>query len=138
MKIRWSPEAADDLQRICERIEIENPEAATRVAGTIYVGCDRLKEFPRVGRTSRRMPGWRELVFQPLPYIVVYLVTEEAVEIPASFTAHRTGHKWLTLTGELRRGGEIAGSGFPSRGCGSWQSRPSRGAAPSVHDGDNP
>ena len=67
MKIRWSPEAAEDLQRICERIEIDNPEAATRVARTIYDGCDRLKEFPRVGRTSRRMPGWRELVFLLCP-----------------------------------------------------------------------
>ncbi len=85
MQIRWSPEAADDLQRICERIAIDNPEAAGRVAGTIYEGCDRLKEFPRVGRTSRRMPGWREFVFPPLPYVVVYLVTEEAVEITRIF-----------------------------------------------------
>jgi toxin ParE1/3/4 len=86
MNIRWSPEAADDLQRICERIEIDNPDAATRVAKTIYQGCDRLKDFPRVGRTSRRMPGWRELVFPPpLPYLVVYLVTEEAVEITRIF-----------------------------------------------------
>jgi toxin ParE1/3/4 len=85
MKIRWSPEAADDLQRICERIEIDNPAAANRVAGMIYEGCDGLKEFPRVGRTSRRMPGWRELVFPPLPCIVVHLVTEEAVEITRIF-----------------------------------------------------
>lgn len=85
MKIRWSPETADDLQRICERIEIDNPEAAPRVARTIYEGCDRLEEFPRVRRTSRRMPGWRELVFSSLPYIVVYVVTEEAVEITRIF-----------------------------------------------------
>jgi plasmid stabilization system protein ParE len=39
MNIRWSPEAADDLQRICERIEIDNPDAANRVAKTIYEGC---------------------------------------------------------------------------------------------------
>jgi len=39
MKIRWSPEAADDLQRICERIEVDNltpptgwPERSTQVA----------------------------------------------------------------------------------------------------------
>jgi hypothetical protein len=55
-------EAAEDLQRICERIEMDNPEAATRVARTIYEGCDRLKQFPRVGRTSCGMPGWRECV----------------------------------------------------------------------------
>ena len=85
MQIRWSPEAAEDLQRICERIEIDNPETARRVARTIYEGCERLKEFPRVGRTSRRISGWRELVFSPLPYIVVYLVTEEAIEITRIF-----------------------------------------------------
>lgn len=34
-----------------------------------------------MGRTSRRMPGWRELVFPPLPYIVVYLAAEDAIEI---------------------------------------------------------
>jgi len=96
MKIRWSPEAADDLQRICERIEIDNPDADNRVAGTIHSGCDRLKEFPRVGRTRRRMPGWRELVFPPLPYMVVCLVTEEAVEIacvPHSFELQAQLHK---------------------------------------------
>jgi len=53
MQIRWSPEAAEDFQFISERIEIDNPEAATRVARAIYDGCDRLKEFPLVGRTSR-------------------------------------------------------------------------------------
>jgi plasmid stabilization system protein ParE len=31
------------------------------------------------------MQGWRELVFPPLPYIVVYRVTEEAVEITRIF-----------------------------------------------------
>ena len=30
MKIRRSPEAADDLQPVCDRIAIDNPDAATR------------------------------------------------------------------------------------------------------------
>jgi plasmid stabilization system protein ParE len=85
MQIRWSPEAAADLERICERIAIDSPDVAARVAGTIHSGCGRLKEFPRSGRTSRRMPGWRELVFPSLPYIVVYLVTDEAAEITRIF-----------------------------------------------------
>lgn len=38
MIIRWSSEAADDLQRICERIEIDSPEAAARAARTMYDG----------------------------------------------------------------------------------------------------
>ena len=81
MEIRWSVLAAEDLERICERIERDNPDAACRVARTIYEGCTKLKEFPHIGRASNRMSGRRELVFSPLPYIVVYQVTERAVEI---------------------------------------------------------
>lgn len=85
MEIRWSLLAAEDLERICERIERDNPEAARRVARTIYDGCSRLKKFPHLGRASSRMIGRRELVFRPLPYIVVYRVTEQAVEISRIF-----------------------------------------------------
>jgi len=81
MKVRWSLPAAEDLERICERIESDNPEAARRVARAIYEGCAHLKKFPNRGRASSRMAGWRELVFAPLPYIAVYRVTEEALEI---------------------------------------------------------
>jgi toxin ParE1/3/4 len=81
MEVRWSLAAAEDLERICERIERDSPEVASRVARTIYEGCARLKDFPHLGRASRRVPGRRELVFSPLPYIAVYKVTEHAVEI---------------------------------------------------------
>jgi plasmid stabilization system protein ParE len=79
-EIRWSIPAAD-LERICAHIERENPEAARRVAQTIFNGCQGLKRFPYLGRLSVRMAGRRELVFPPLPYIVVYRVTDKAVEI---------------------------------------------------------
>jgi plasmid stabilization system protein ParE len=85
MEIRWSLPAAEDLERICERIEPDDPESARRVARTVYDGCARLKDFPHLGRTSSRMIGQRELVFSPLPYIVVYRVTDETVEISRIF-----------------------------------------------------
>lgn len=85
MEIRWSLPAAEDLERICERIERDNPEAARRVARTIYDGCAQLKDFPRLGRASVRMLGRRELVFAPLPYIAVYQITKETVEISRIF-----------------------------------------------------
>jgi len=59
MEVRWSLPAAADLELICARIERDNPEAARRVARTIYDGCAQLKEFPRIGRSSRRIPGRR-------------------------------------------------------------------------------
>jgi toxin ParE1/3/4 len=85
MEIRWSLPAAADMERICERIERDNPEAARRVARTIYDACAQLKMFPRLGRPSSRIPGRRELVFPPLPYIVVYQVTEHAIEVSRIF-----------------------------------------------------
>jgi toxin ParE1/3/4 len=85
MEVRWSLPAAEDLERICAWIERDNPEAARRVAKTIYDGCSRLKDFPYIGRASDRMSGRRELVFAPLPYIVVYRVKQDAVEISRIF-----------------------------------------------------
>ncbi len=81
MQVRWFWPAAEDLERICERIERDNPEAARRVARTVYDGCTRSQDFPHLGRSSGRVAGHRELVFPSLPYIVVYQVTEQAVEI---------------------------------------------------------
>ncbi|MFZ0319629.1 MAG: type II toxin-antitoxin system RelE/ParE family toxin [Candidatus Sulfotelmatobacter sp.] len=78
MEIRWSPLAAEDLERIFQRIAKDNPTAARGVVKTIYDGCAALKEFPHRGRPSR-INGRRELVFTP--YIVVYQVKENSVEI---------------------------------------------------------
>jgi plasmid stabilization system protein ParE len=84
IQVRWSI-PAEDLEHICEWIERDNPEAARRVARTIYDECARLKDFPNLGRASRRLAGRRELTFTPLPYIVVYQVKSDAVEISRIF-----------------------------------------------------
>jgi toxin ParE1/3/4 len=81
MEIRWSIPAAEDLERICRWIERDHPEAARRVAATIYNGIAQLKNSPGLGRVSSRMSGWRELVFAPLPYIAVYRIREDRIEI---------------------------------------------------------
>jgi len=46
MEVRWSLPAAEEVERICERIEQDSPEAARRVARTIHDGCSCLKESP--------------------------------------------------------------------------------------------
>jgi toxin ParE1/3/4 len=81
MEVRWSPEAADDLERIVRRIHDDNPQAARELASTLYDGCASLTSFPNRGRTGR-LAGTRELLFPAYPsYIAVYRVTVEAVEI---------------------------------------------------------
>ena len=85
MEVRWSLPAAQDLERICAWIERHNPDAACRVAQVIYEGCARLKDFPQLGRASRRLSGRRELTFGRLPYIVVYRIGDKAIEISRIF-----------------------------------------------------
>jgi toxin ParE1/3/4 len=80
MMVRWSPEAAADFAAIVEYIRKQNPSAAERVAHKIYEGVAALAAFPNQGR-SGRTNGTRELVLSPLPYVVVYRVKEDAVEI---------------------------------------------------------
>jgi len=59
MRIRWSPEAAGDFERIVRRIQKDNPSAARNVANTIYKGVASLKDSPHRGR-SGRIEGSRE------------------------------------------------------------------------------
>ena len=87
VQVRWSRSAADDLEHICDRIAEDKPGAARRIAQIIVNGCAGLKKFPYLGRLSVRMAGRRELVFPPLPYIVVYRVNARAVEISHIFHA---------------------------------------------------
>jgi toxin ParE1/3/4 len=85
MQVRWSALAVDDLERICAWIDRDSPDAARRVAKTIYEGCAQLRAYPTLGRNSRRMSGRRELAFPPLPYIAIYQIKEDAVEISRIF-----------------------------------------------------
>ncbi len=70
MQLRWAPVAAEDLFRIIEYIQQENPVAAQRIAKTIYESAGSLKSFPNKGRTGR-VEGTRELPLPPLPFVVV-------------------------------------------------------------------
>jgi toxin ParE1/3/4 len=85
MEVRWSVPAAEDLEKICAWIGRDSPQIAARVARTIYEGCGQLKNFPNLGPPSRRMDGRRELAFPPLPYIAVYQIKENIVEISRIF-----------------------------------------------------
>jgi toxin ParE1/3/4 len=80
MKIEWSPEAAADFAGIVAYIREQNPSAADRVAHTMYDSVASLETFPNVGRPGR-VSSTRELVLAPLPFIVVYRVKRDVVEI---------------------------------------------------------
>jgi toxin ParE1/3/4 len=80
MRVRWTTPAAQDLYNIVLRIQQDNPDAAAKAATTLYDGCDSLGIFPRRGRKGR-IEGTRELVVAGLPYIVVYRIQDQSLEI---------------------------------------------------------
>ena len=80
MEVSWSQHARDDLGRIFNHIRQDNPSAARKVVEAIYAGCMMLETLPNRGRVGR-IVGRRELVFPSLPYIAVYQVKENSVEI---------------------------------------------------------
>ena len=63
-----------------EHIREDNPSAAQRIARTIYEGVASLRTMPQRGRIGRA-PNARELVFAPLPYIAVYEIIENQVQV---------------------------------------------------------
>ncbi len=80
MQIRWSPAAAEDFYRIIEYVRQENPAAAQRIAMTIHASAGSPKSFPNKGRTGRVEGTW-ELPLPPLPFVLVYRVFTNIVEI---------------------------------------------------------
>lgn len=49
MKVKYSPESIEDLQRVVEFVENKNPYTARRVSIDLQEGVDRLKHFPEIG-----------------------------------------------------------------------------------------
>lgn len=82
MQICWSPAAAEDLSRIFEYIRPDNPSAAERVVRSIYDSAGSLESFPYRGRVGR-VDGTRELVLPSLPFVIVYRVFEDVLEVAA-------------------------------------------------------
>jgi len=81
IRIRWTQPAAHDLTKICDYInERDGAKTARRVAVTIYEGISSLTQFPHRGRPGRKL-NTRELIFPGLPFLAVYRVRAEVIEI---------------------------------------------------------
>jgi toxin ParE1/3/4 len=80
MEVIWAASALADLKRVYLHILESNPSAAASALETIQDSCLSLGSLPDRGRISR-IRARRELVFQSLPYIAVYLISKQRVEI---------------------------------------------------------
>ena len=80
MRLRWNENALDDLEKIRDYIEKDDPFAAMRVVMRLRDGLEQLTTFPQMGRVGR-VTETRELVFSDLRYIAVYNVHTDRKEI---------------------------------------------------------
>lgn len=80
MRIRWTPAAADDLTNISEYLKTRFPHYRQPTMRKLYDTIRSLQDSPHRGRLGREA-GTRELLFRPLPYIAVYRVRGDTVEI---------------------------------------------------------
>ncbi len=80
MELRWTDEAAADLEHITDYLFQNAPERSAELVRGIYNAPAALLTFPYRGRAGRK-EGTRELVLSSLPYVVVYQVTGEVIHI---------------------------------------------------------
>ena len=87
-EVRWTVQAADDLQAVYDFIARDSPHYAQAIIEDILAAIDRLKQFPLIGRRVPESPRehLRELI-KP-PYRIVYRV-EEVIVILTIFRASR-------------------------------------------------
>ena len=91
-KIKWTRIAAQDLEDVFYYLaEIKSrPEIARDMIKKIIDSIDQIKNFPDCGRTGR-VKGTRELVVVTTPFIVVYRIRKDSLEV---LTVLHHARKW--------------------------------------------
>ncbi|MBD2386791.1 type II toxin-antitoxin system RelE/ParE family toxin [Cylindrospermum sp. FACHB-282] len=80
MQIRWLRRALRNLEQAHSYILKDNPTAAPELILKIQNAANQLENYPFMGK-SGRVEGTRELIISNSPYILIYRVKEETVEI---------------------------------------------------------
>jgi addiction module RelE/StbE family toxin len=80
MQVVWSRTALDNLATIRSYIADHNPPAAAMIAARLLEAGNALQDFPNRGK-STGIDGIQELIITGTPFLLVYRVTDTAVEI---------------------------------------------------------
>jgi addiction module RelE/StbE family toxin len=82
MRLVWSPRALAQLENAVSYIAQDDPSAAWRVYDRIVARVDQLLSLPELGPPGR-IQGTRELVITDTPYVAVYRVKGDELQIAA-------------------------------------------------------
>ena len=80
MQVVWRKSAIANLRDIKAYISLDDPMAGGRIAKGLYQAGRELKTFPNRGKPTG-IDGIRELVVPGTPYLLVYRVTSNEVQI---------------------------------------------------------
>jgi toxin ParE1/3/4 len=91
MKVVWSRRASRHLRAAYDYWSRESSAAsADKMLERIFSGVETLQRYPETGRPGR-VPGTRELVVAPTPFLVAYRVRRGNIEVLALLHGAR---KW--------------------------------------------
>ena len=80
MRVVWTPRATARLSLINDTIAEDSPRAASQIAAKIVDRARDLAQMPFQGRPGK-IAGTRELVIVGTPYIVIYRVGRQQIDV---------------------------------------------------------
>jgi toxin ParE1/3/4 len=80
LSIRWLPQAQSNRLEQLEYIAQDNPLAAINQDEEIERQINMLLAHPQMGRPGR-VAGTRELVISSTPFVVIYRLQEQSIEV---------------------------------------------------------
>ena len=81
MKFRISRRADSDIERICDAIAANNPNAAERLDERLHAAMQLLARFPRLGHTRKDVQDGRYLFWVVASYVIAYRVEGNEVVV---------------------------------------------------------
>lgn len=92
MRVVWEDAAKQDFDAAIAFLEEQSPSAARRIGDRIIRAVSLLESFPEIAPVSRHR-GLRQLVVTRTPYLVIYRVLDDSVEIRAVVHAKQRRRK---------------------------------------------
>jgi len=80
MQVKWLRRALRNLEQARNYVFQDNPTAAQELIIKIQNAANQLQKYPFMGKNGR-VEGTKELIISNSPYILIYRVKEESVEV---------------------------------------------------------
>jgi toxin ParE1/3/4 len=80
LKLRYTIQAAAELDGVLAYIEAQSPQGAGRVQARIQAMTNLLLQYPGAGRLTGKR-GKRRIAASPYPYLIFYEVTDDEIVI---------------------------------------------------------